>query len=400
MARYMKKTAPHIKHSFSDYKLAFDQFIDKQTPYMVTDLDKIIANCRQFKSHFPSVELYYAVKAFYTKEIIDNVDECVNGFDVASTNELKDVLSYGVAPDRLLYSNPVKSKQSIKEAFNLGVNKFSFQSMSELGKLQINAPGSSVYLRVKIDDSHSEVPLSGKFGCEPKDVVRLLTHAKKTNLNPVGITFHAGSQLTDTAAWESAVKKANAMLISAKKAGVEVNTINLGGGLPARYFPEDPTISTLSLSINDALLKNDWVKYIAEPGRFIVADSSFIVSSVIGVEKRGQKNWAFLDVGLFQAFLGALRYKKFPYGPIVCDSFTREKPDKRAGLVPFIITGPSCDSEDTINYEVLLPEDLSIDDKLIFPNTGAYTLVYGSSFNGFEVPSVHFLKNGKVLGRE
>ncbi len=396
----MNTLDPIIRHGFADYKHAFKQFSDKPTPYMVTDLDKIADNCKQFKHHFPSVELHYAIKAFYTKEIIDSIDDRVDGFDVASNNELKDILSYGVAAKRIMYSNPVKSKKSIEEAFSLGVDKFAFQSMSELGKLQMNAPGSSVYLRVKIDDSHSEVPLSGKFGCEPKDVVRLLTHAKNINLNPVGITFHVGSQLLDSTAWESAVKKAGELLVKVKKAGIDVDTINLGGGLPAQYFTDDPTIDKLSPSINNALLKNDWTKYIAEPGRFIVADSSFIVSSVIGVEKRGQKNWAFLDVGLFQAFLGALRYKKFPYGPIVSDDYLREEPAKRADLVPFIITGPSCDSEDTIHYEALLPEDLSIDDRLIFPNTGAYTLVYGSSFNGFEVPPVYFLKDQKVFSRE
>lgn len=366
------------------------------TPFMLTDLDIIRSNCRDFKTALPNLKLYYAVKAFYSPEVIRSLSDEVDGFDVASLKEITDLLAFGIKPNRLNFSNPVKSGDSIKKAYRLGVKNFAFQSLSELGKLQLHAPGASVYVRVRLRDHPSFVPLSEKFGCNREEAIGLLLYAKRVGLKPIGITFHVGSQLLDHGAWEESIGLANSIIQEAQSKGLDATQVNVGGGFPTRYFQGDPSIKTVAEYINRSLNNTENITYVAEPGRYIVADSSVIVSKVIGVERRNGKNWLFIDTGLFQSFLGALQYETFPYQPI---SLSHQRHDKgtNSKMIPYILTGPTCDSQDIITPKVFLPSDLALDDLLIFPNTGAYTVVYGSNFNGFPVPKSYFIHNGKRI---
>jgi ornithine decarboxylase len=357
---------------------------------MLTDLDIIRDNCRNFKEALPSVRLFYAVKAFYSPEIIHFISDEVDGFDVASLKEIEDMLSLGIDPARLNFSNPVKSTSAIKKAYTMGIKNFAFQSLSELAKLQLHAPGASVYVRIRLKDLSSFVPLSEKFGCDEEEAISLLLYAKKVGLNPIGLTFHVGSQLLDHDAWEESVGLANKLIFKAQRQGINVTYVNIGGGFPTKYFQGDPDIKTVAKYINRSLEQG--ITYTAEPGRYIVADSSVIVSKVIGVEHRNGKNWLFIDTGLFQSFLGTLHYETFPYQPI---SLSHQRPDRATNskMIPYILTGPTCDSQDIISLNVFLPSDLALDDLLIFPNTGAYTVVYGSNFNGFPIPQNIFIND-------
>lgn len=59
--------------------------------------------------------------------------------------------------------------------------------------------------------------------------------------------------------------------------------------------------------------------------------------------------------------------------------------------VPYTVTGPSCDSSDTMFHGSMLPATLDVDDRLYIASAGAYTLSYASNFNGFEAPATLFL---------
>lgn len=367
-----------------------------KTPFMLTDLDIMRENCRNFKKALPRLKLYYAVKAFYSPETIRYIEKEVDGFDVASLKEITDLLAIGIQPTRLNFSNPVKSTDAIRKAYRLGVKTFAFQSMSELAKLQMHAPGASVYVRVRLNDSASFVPLSEKFGCNSDEAVKLLHYAKMVGLKPIGLTFHVGSQLLDHTAWEESITLANSIIQQAQAEGIDATLINVGGGFPVKYFQGDPEIEVVAEYINRTLDDANEVEYIAEPGRYIVANTSVIVSKVIGVEHRNGKNWLFIDTGLFQSFLGTLHYETFPYQPI---SLSHQGIERNASsrMIPYVLTGPTCDSQDVISMNVFLPSDLALGDMLAFPNTGAYTVVYGSNFNGFSIPKNYYIQGGKRI---
>ena len=356
-----------------------------QTPFMLTDLRVIRDRCKDFRVLFPGIRLQYAIKAFSDAEVITAVDEYVDGFDAASIKEVELLLSLGISPDRIAFNNPVKPIYAIKAAYAYGIRDFTFQSRDEVNKIAENAPGSRVLIRIKMDDSHSEVPLSTKYGCSPEAVVPLMYLAKENGLVPAGITFHVGSQQTSGRVWSRDISMAKAILKEANAAGIRAQIINIGGGLPVRYAASDPSIENIAKIINGSIAGSG-MQYIAEPGRFVVADSSAIVATIISKEERGGQEWLFLDTGLFQAFLGAVRYASFPYSPIPVRNMRTNAPTKR-----YVLTGPSCDSQDIIAQDIVLPDDLRPGDKLLFPMTGAYTVVYGSSFNGFDPPKRIFL---------
>jgi ornithine decarboxylase len=72
----------------------------------------------------------------------------------------------------------------------------------------------------------------------------------------------------------------------------------------------------------------------------------------------------------------------------------------RAETSPTTVTGPSCDSSDTLFYGAALPAGLELGDRVYIGTAGAYTSSYASAFNGFPAP--HLLYVGErepVAGR-
>lgn len=374
-----------------DWSMRLDLAGDVETPVMVTDLSAIRRNCRRFREALPGVGLFYALKAYSDPAVARAALPEVDGFDVASPAEVDLLLGLGVDPARLVYSNPVKPESAITAARAKGVGMFAFQSAGELAKLARSAPGSRVYARVRLTDGLSTVPFgSGKWGCAPEETVALLREARSLGLRPIGLTFHVGSQQTRPEAWTAALAGAHGLIDDARAAGLAgVGMVNLGGGLPARYTRADPPLARVGEAIGAALRhgEREGISYIAEPGRFLVADSSAIVASVIGVERRGGTSWAFLDAGFFQTFLESRIFDVFPFAPRALRA--------EAEPVPFDLAGPSCDSDDVICRGALLPADLATGDRVLFPNAGAYTVVYGSAFNGFAVPPRVVVDSGR-----
>jgi len=103
---------------------------------------------------------------------------------------------------------------------------------------------------------------------------------------------------------------------------------------------------------------------------------------VIGVAERRGQRWVHLDVGAFNGLMEALEtgnQLRFP----VSDS--RRSARRR----PAHLTGPTCDSQDTILYDVPMSADLAVGDRVYLHSAGAYTTAYASHFNGFDPPAVH-----------
>lgn len=372
-----------------DWLTKIDAASGLKTPYMLTDLTVIRRQCQLFKTHFPTVGLYYAVKCFPHEQVLRTVDPYVDGYDAASLAEIKQLLRTGVDPARINYSNPIKSEESIRGAVRLGVTKFSFQSKGELDKIARCASRAEVYVRVRMGDAAGAQQFSSKFGCNYDDALSMLVYAHTLSLNPVGVTFHVGSQATDITAWQRAIADAQRLVANGRTHGLRLNLINMGGGFPVIYDAADPRIVTIADAISAATAKGPAdVTYIGEPGRFIAADSSVIVATVIGREDRGDKPWLFLDVGAFQAFFEIFEFNRL-LQPVY--SLKHAAQDNDHALVSYALSGPTCDSSDTLTTDITLPAGIHEGDRLVFTQAGAYTIAYGSPFNGFPVPVPHFI---------
>jgi ornithine decarboxylase len=348
------------------------------------------AKVQEFDAAFRGrVGIRFAIKCSPLPGVLTTIAEAGGSFEIASAAEFDLAVAAGARAADICYSNPVKPPEHIARTFRGGVRRFVADGSNEIEKLAVHAPGSEVVVRVRVADASSAFPLSGKFGAELAAVPALLAQADRLGLDPVGLTFHVGSQCVDPAAWASAIAGLAPLFRARARAGAPFRLLNIGGGFPARYREPVPTFATiaeLTLAAIDAL---PYVpeEIVAEPGRSLAAEAGVLVSRVIGREQRAGRPWVFLDVGAYNGLMEAAQTDgtwRFPV--VVTRGGTGERlPMSRT--VQATLTGPSCDPSDTILRDVTLPADIEVGDRVLIAGTGAYTLAYAAAFNGFPPPT-------------
>ncbi len=358
---------------------------DVPTPAAIVSADLAVSRVRAFREHLPGVAVFYAVKAFDDELLIKTLAAHVDGFDVASLAEIQSALATGVAPQRLTFSNPVKIPTHIAEAHRLGVRWFAADSGDEIAKLAAHAPESEVFLRLRVSDTGSAVPLSSKFGVRPDELERYARAAARAGLRVTGLSFHVGSQSTSVADWLTALRIATGAIERLAKVGIRVEVINMGGGFPAIYQARDiGKFQAIAAAVSGFLASNlpEGVRVVAEPGRFIAANAAVMVATVIATEVRSGAPWAHLNLGAYQGLMEPMQLPGWHY-PV-----TNLSRPGATDWESFTLTGPTCDSFDTIGHGYRLPADTQAGDRLLFEAAGAYSLVFGCSFNGFPPPGV------------
>src|SRR5687768_7037780 len=150
------------------------------------------------------------------------------------------VLKAGAGPERISYGNTIKKERDIARAAALGVSLFAVDCVEEVEKIARAAPGARVFCRILTDGAGAEWPLSRKFGCVTADAVDVLARAEELGLVAYGVSFHVGSQQTDTSAWDRALGDASAVFRAAADRGMQLQMVNLGGGFPTRYLKDVP----------------------------------------------------------------------------------------------------------------------------------------------------------------
>jgi ornithine decarboxylase len=354
-----------------------------ETPCLVMDLDAVADSYLQLTGLFPEAQVFYAVKANPAAEIVARLNTLGSGFDVASPGEIDLCLGQGAGAERMSYGNTIKKERDIAYAYQRGVRLYAFDSESELEKIQRAAPGARVFCRILVDCGGAEWPLSRKFGCSPEMAADLLRRARDFGLDPYGIAFHVGSQQTDLKQWDAAVGLAARVFTVLREANIDLRMVNVGGGFPARYRSEIPTLKRYAGAVTRAMTKhfgNNLPQVLVEPGRSMVGDAGVIQSEVVLISTKDygeDKRWVYLDVGKFSGLAEtmdeAIKYRI-------------RTPHDGGETGPVVIAGPTCDSADILyeRTEYQLPRGLKAGDKVEILSTGAYTSSYSSvGFNGF-----------------
>ncbi len=358
------------------------KFVNKKnirTPLLIMDKERIKDKALKIGKAITNSRVFYAVKANSDIKILKLLDKLGLGFEIASEGELKVLSSIGVNPDKIISSNPVKSDKFIKLARSYGVDYFAFDSFDEADKLAKLAPRCKVYVRISVPNEGSEWPLSKKFGMEIDTAADLLVYARDKGINPVGITFHVGSQCTNIYNWNIALEKAKALWIEAEKRKIKLDMLNLGGGYPINYTKNVIKIEAIEENVNNLIYEKfpENINLFIEPGRAVVGDAGIFVSSVIGKAVRADENWLYIDVGVFNGMMESLGGIKYTY---IVESTRKASYRKK-----WTIAGPSCDSFDMIDKGLLIPEP-EVGGLVLIPSSGAYTTSYASEFNGFTIP--------------
>lgn len=372
----MEMPSDFVKKSTWNKVLNYIALSDELPPYLLVDKEVVKEKVAVIGKNIKNSKVFYAVKANPDVEVLRFLNSLGTGFEIASEGELQILASLGVEPERIITSNPMKTFKFLEQAVDYGVNYFAYDSMVEVEKLARYAPGCNVYVRLSVPNEGSEWPLSKKFGVELDVASELLVYAKEKGLNPVGITFHVGSQCNNVYNWNTAVDKARDLWENAEQNGIKLRMLNIGGGYPIRYTKNVVDVETIEKKVNKVIYQKfpQDIDIFIEPGRAVVGDAGIFVSTVIGKAMRGDENWLYIDVGVFNGLMESVGGIKYTY---VVGSRNEPK--------TWTISGPSCDSFDVIDKEVELPEP-EVGNRILILSSGAYTISYASEFNGFSIP--------------
>ncbi len=343
------------------------------TPLLVVSTEQVERNYAFMTENLPGVKLYYAVKANPNEGIVRKLAELGSYFDVASDGEMQFLSDIGIAPERIVYANPVKTPNGLKVAKETGIYKFTFDSESEISKMAKAIPGGSVLLRVRVDNPKALVDLNKKFGAHPDDALHLLKLAREQGLDVAGLCFHVGSQSSSADAYMTALKICRRLFDEAIAAGFEMRILDIGGGFPIPSITESIDIEPMIKAIREKV--NEYfpdIEIWAEPGRFMCGTVSNLITSVIGTQRRDGNQWYFLDDGLYGTFSGVI----FDHWDFELETF------KSGEKIPATFAGPSCDSLDIMFFDKMTTP-LEIGDLILVPNCGAYTSASATVFNGF-----------------
>jgi len=350
----------------------------RDTPSLIVDLDHVRSKARSFISSMPRIQPHYAMKANPHPEILKVLIEEGVRFEVASIAELDTLLALNVPAREVFYSNPIKPLQYIEYAAKKGVEWYVLDSVDELKKIVGVYPDAKLYLRVETQNLGADWPLTGKFGATLPEIHQIIEESKKLNANLAGVTFHVGSQCRNLENWHIGIDNAKIVFDMMSNSGFEPKLLDIGGGFPVQYTKPIPSIEDISKSINNAIANlPESIHIIAEPGRFLVGESSHMVSRVIGTAMRHGTRWIYLDTGVFHGLMETVEGMRFALST-----------EGGGAKIPCTVAGPSCDSMDVIMRDEMLPVNLQEGDYVCFQNMGAYSTAYASNFNGFPVPEV------------
>lgn len=367
---------------FADKAMAYIAANDFDRPTLVLDRTRVAAQYDALAAGLGQARIHYAVKANPAPEIIRLLVRKGAGFDAASRAEIELCLGQGARPDHISFGNTIKRAADIVFAHSVGVTLFAADSMAELDKIARHAPGARVYLRLIVENSQADWPLSRKFGCAPSLLPDLLDHARDLGLVAAGLSFHVGSQTRKAAFWAPVLDQVATLWHEARAAGHDLHLLNLGGGFPAFYGETVQAPREYAAQVMQMVSQRFGAvaEIMAEPGRGLVAEAGHIVAEVMLVSRKSPDDvhrWVYLDIGRFSGLAEtegeAIRYQ-----------FVTPHDGGETGAC--VLAGPSCDSADILyeNRPVQLPLALRDGDRIVIRNCGAYTSSYSSvGFNGF-----------------
>ncbi|TWU03291.1 type III PLP-dependent enzyme [Neorhodopirellula pilleata] len=349
------------------------------SPLLVVSKSKLIDTYWAMKNSMPGVDLYYAAKANPDRHILSTLCAENAYVDVCSAGEMHAALVAGFTPDRMLHTHPCKTDSNLLECYEAGVRWFVYDNPIEAAKIARLTPDVNLLLRIATTGASSKINLSAKFGTPIEETLEMLAVAKSMNLNVRGFSFHVGSQCLNPEDYCGVLRNIRQVWEDARSAGYRLEVLDIGGGFPAPYRDDAPTIESFGGAIWTGLQETFGdldIRLIAEPGRGLCTECVTLITKVIGKSTRWGMPWVYVDDGLYGSFSGKMfDHTDFPL-------FVQNDGSREVG--PCVVAGPTCDSSDIVCRDQMLPE-MELGDLILVPSMGAYAGASASPFNGLPV---------------
>lgn len=383
MKNILTPNIPTLQGNF-DKNILLQIAKEYQTPIFAYDFDKIEEYYHQFKSAFSGRKtlICYALKANSNLSVVKKLASLESGADCVSLGEIKRAILAGIPPYKIIYSGVGKQEEEIKEAINLGILFINIESKAELFKVESIAKSLNTKARISIrvnpdidPQTHPYISTGlkeNKFGIEIQEAKSLYLHAHKSEfLEPIGIHFHIGSQLTKLQPIYESAQKIAKLVHSLLALKIDIKFFDIGGGLGITYSDET-TINPYDYaqSILECLRGLD-LTIICEPGRFIIGNAGVFLVKVLYEKISQNKRFVIVD-GAMNDLIRPSLYNA--YHQII--PLTQSQGEKS----PADIVGPICESGDYLGKNIELPP-LKEGDILAILSSGAYGFSMSSNYN-------------------
>ncbi|MEA3295412.1 MAG: diaminopimelate decarboxylase [Euryarchaeota archaeon] len=373
------------------------------TPLYVTNEQRIRDNFNTYQKAFSHADLYYAAKANYNLTIMRILAQEGAGADVFSDGELYLALLAGIPGDRILFNGNSKTDRELAMAVETGV-RISVDSLDELHALSRIASSVQktvdIAFRVNPDVSPKTHPKistglkTSKFGIPHQDVVAAYKEAVELpGINPIGMHCHIGSQILDTSPFSEAINRMMDLVEQVTRLGVELEFLDLGSGLGIPYkkgemapTPQDLADIVLPIFNKRSQAIGIKLKLIIEPGRYIVGDTTILLTTVNTV-KTAIKKFIGVDAG-FNLLIRPAMYDSYHHVVVA------NKVDAKVSGI-YTVVGPICETGDILAPDRELPGVVK-DDIIAILDVGAYGFSMSSQYNGRPRCTELLVNNGQV----
>ena len=381
------------------------------TPYFLVDeatLRRKVAEMEQGFSEFKGVfRVAYSVKANFNPSVIKTFANERILFDLTAPSELVFVIKAGGSPKNVVYTSITETEAEYEEVLRLGVRKIVVASYNGLLNLAEAAGKANVVVKTMIRVNpevhvHAELRGSmghGKFGLQfnggsQDSAFQVLKKVLATpSLQFEGFHFHLGSQIEDPACYAEAIERLEAFILNARRqlGNFPVDTLDIGGGLPASYGKRVPTPKDLGSKIVgqlNSLVESIGERFtlVAESGRFLTAESTVLVSRVVNIKNFGEGRYVYIDAGYHVLLDSALLRHEYPVEVV---------PGGKPSPQKVVLVGRLCDPLDVFPTSSRSRLGGASPGKLVvFRDVGAYTVVMNKPFHSQPRPYV-LMRNGQ-----
>ena len=369
------------------------KFQDIQTPFYYYDTELLRETLRVINSEAQKHEgfcVHYAVKANANPRILRIIREADLGADCVSGGEIEASVKAGFPSSKIVFAGVGKSDWEINLGLDNDIFCFNVESIPELEIINELAAAKGKVARVAFRlnpnvgaHTHANITTGlaeNKFGIDMRDMLKVIEEAQSmANVKVVGLHFHIGSQILDMGDFEALCNRVNELQMELERHQIQVEHINVGGGLGVDYqHPNRVSIPDFK-SYFDTYAKKLKLRpgqtLHFELGRAVVAQCGSLITRTLYIKEGSVKKFAIVDAGFTDLIRPALyqAYHKIE------NISSEEEPDT------YDVVGPICESTDVFAKQI----DLNRTHRgnlLAIRSAGAYGEIMASQYNCRRLP--------------
>tara|TARA_B100000029_G_scaffold197192_1_gene195266 strand:+ start:12015 stop:13244 length:1230 start_codon:yes stop_codon:yes gene_type:complete len=354
-----------------------------KTPFYCYSHMQLKHNYQSIKNAFKNLNplICFSVKSNSNINLLRELRKMGSGADVVSIGELLKAIKAGINNKKIVFSGVGKTKEEIEIAIKKRVLLINVESENELNLINKIAKKKSIKVPVGIrlnpnvtGKTHKKISTGGKnekFGLVYSDFINLCRKIKKmNNIDLQGLSVHIGSQITSVEPFKKVLSAINKII---NKTKINFKFIDLGGGMGISYSHNEKPINLIKYAkLVNKFKKNKNSKIIFEPGRFIVGNTSILITKILYIKKSNKKIFIILDAGMNNLMRPALYNSNHQIVPLKKMSKTLK------GNLEFV--GPICESSDKFTNKKKFSA-VKEGDYVSLTNAGAYGMSLSSNYN-------------------